>query len=72
MSAVLEKPVIGEFGVSRFARQFSPFIEMSEAGKRKVYVYRPNTEPETLESPAEVSGEPLLRGFGLKLKEIRE
>ncbi len=31
MSAVLEKPVINEFGVSRFVLQFSPFIEMDDA-----------------------------------------
>lgn len=30
MSAVLEKPVINEFGLSRFVLQFSPFIEMSD------------------------------------------
>lgn len=30
MSTVLEKPVIDEFGVSRFVLQFSPFIEMSD------------------------------------------
>ncbi len=30
MSAVLEKPVINEFGVSRFVLQFSPFIEMND------------------------------------------
>jgi Uma2 family endonuclease len=30
MSAVLEKPVINEFGISRFVLQFSPFIEMND------------------------------------------
>lgn len=30
MSAVLEKPVINEFGLSRFVLQFSPFLEMSD------------------------------------------
>lgn len=41
-----------------------------DAGERKVYVYRPNKEVETLENPAEISGEPLLPGFTLNLKEI--
>ncbi len=30
MSAVLEKPVINEFGISRFVLQFSPFLEMND------------------------------------------
>ena len=30
MSAVLEKPVINEFGISRFVLQFTPFVEMSD------------------------------------------
>jgi Uma2 family endonuclease len=38
--------------------------------KRRVYVYRPNAEVETLENPKTVSGEPLLEGFTLFLKEI--
>lgn len=38
--------------------------------ERKVYVYRPEKEIETLENPAEVSGDPLLKGFTLNLKEI--
>jgi Uma2 family endonuclease len=36
-----------------------------DAGNRKIYVYRPNAEVETLENPTEVSGEPLLQGFTL-------
>ena len=43
-----------------------------DATTRKVYVYRPNTEVETLENPAEISGEPFLKGFTLNLKEIWE
>ncbi|HQU85801.1 MAG TPA: Uma2 family endonuclease [Pyrinomonadaceae bacterium] len=43
-----------------------------DAAKRKVYVYRPNAEVETLENPTEISGEPLLKGFTLNLKEIWE
>ena len=30
MSVVLEKPVINEFGISRFVLQFNPFIEMND------------------------------------------
>jgi len=43
-----------------------------DAAKRKVYVYRPNLEVEMLENPNEISGEPLLKGFTLNLKEIWE
>lgn len=43
-----------------------------DAGERKVYVYRPNAELEILENPPEISGEPLLKGFRLNLKEIWE
>lgn len=42
------------------------------APKRKVYIYRPNAEVETLENPTEILGEPLLKGFTLNLKEIWE
>ena len=41
-----------------------------DTGKRKVYVYRPNTEIEVLNNPKEVSGGELLKGFTLKMKEI--
>ncbi len=40
--------------------------------KRRVYIYRPNAEVEILQNPATVSGEPLLKGFTLNLKEIWE
>lgn len=43
-----------------------------DAAKRKVYVYRPNAEVEISENPSEISGEPLLKGFTLNLKEIWE
>lgn len=43
-----------------------------DAAKRKVYVYRPNAEVETLENPTEISGEPLLKGFTLNVQEILE
>lgn len=38
--------------------------------ERKVYVYRPNLEPEILENPESVSGEPLLNDFTLKMEKI--
>ena len=38
--------------------------------KRRVCVYRPDSEPEVLEDPEMVSGEPLLRGFVLNLREL--
>jgi Uma2 family endonuclease len=38
--------------------------------ERKVYVYRPETEVETLENPSEISGASVLKGFVLNLKEI--
>jgi Uma2 family endonuclease len=41
-----------------------------DAGKRKVYVYLPNAKIEILNNPKEISGEPLLKGFTLNLKEI--
>jgi Uma2 family endonuclease len=38
--------------------------------KRRVWVYLPDTEPTLLEDPETVSGEPLLRGFVLNLREL--
>lgn len=43
-----------------------------DATKKRVYVYRPNAETQILDNPKEVSGEPLLKGFTLNLKEIWE
>ncbi len=43
-----------------------------DATTRKVHVYRPNEKVEILENPTEISGEPLLKGFTLNLKEIWE
>ena len=40
--------------------------------KKRVYAYLPNAEVEVLENPETVSGEPLLKGFTLSLKEIWE
>jgi Uma2 family endonuclease len=44
-------------------------IDLTE---RKIYIYHPDAEVETLENPAEISGEPLLKNFVLNLKEIWE
>jgi Uma2 family endonuclease len=38
--------------------------------EKKVHIYRPNRAVEILDKPKEVSGEPLLRGFILKLEGI--
>lgn len=35
---------------------------------KKVYVYQQNTQVQALENPSEVSGEPLLKGFVLQMK----
>lgn len=37
---------------------------------RKIHIYRPNSEVEILENPSEISGEPLLQGFTLNVREI--
>ncbi|MEQ9001054.1 Uma2 family endonuclease [Coleofasciculus sp. B1-GNL1-01] len=37
---------------------------------RNVYIYRPNQEPEILENPETVSGEPVLPGFVLRMAKI--
>lgn len=36
--------------------------------QKKVFVYRPDCEPEEFDNPASISGEPLLKGFTLDLK----
>ncbi len=38
--------------------------------KKKVHIYRPDAPVEILDNPTEVSGEPLLKGFTLKLAGI--
>lgn len=38
--------------------------------QRRVYVYRPGAEVQVLENPEAVSGEPVLSGFVLGLREI--
>jgi Uma2 family endonuclease len=41
-----------------------------DPGERKVYVYQPQAQVECLDNPATVSGEPLLRGFTLDVREL--
>ena len=36
--------------------------------QKKVYVYRPGAEVEELDNPASITGDPLLKGFVLDLK----
>ncbi len=43
-----------------------------DSAKRKVFVYLPNAKVEVLDNPTDISGEPLLKGFTLNLKEIWE
>ncbi|MGH9839719.1 MAG: Uma2 family endonuclease, partial [Blastocatellia bacterium] len=38
--------------------------------EKKVHIYRPNLAVEVLETPAQLSGDPLLKGFVLKLEGI--
>jgi hypothetical protein len=38
--------------------------------ERKVHVYRPSADVLCLDNPATVSGEPLLRGFILDLRQL--
>jgi Uma2 family endonuclease len=38
--------------------------------ERKIYIYRPDFETETLENPGSVGGEPLLKNFSLKMNKI--
>lgn len=38
--------------------------------EKKVYVYRPNGDVETLDNPSKVSGEPLLKGFSLNVRKV--
>lgn len=41
-----------------------------DPSERKVYVYRPQTADESLEDPASISGDALLKGFTLDLAEV--
>jgi Uma2 family endonuclease len=37
---------------------------------KKAYIYRPQSQVEVLDDPVQISGEPLLKGFALLMKEI--
>jgi Uma2 family endonuclease len=41
-----------------------------DSERKQVYIYRPNAEVERVENPATLSGETILRGFTLDLKQI--
>lgn len=41
-----------------------------DPASKRVYVYRPGARVESLENPTTISGEPLLRGFTLNVREI--
>lgn len=65
--------------LKKLAAKMAEYIEngaqlgwLIDPTKRKVHVYRPNQETEILDAPAEISGEPLLPKFTLKLKDFWE
>jgi Uma2 family endonuclease len=41
-----------------------------DSERKQAYIYRPNAEVERVENPATLSGEPILKGFTLDLKQI--
>lgn len=43
-----------------------------DPSEKQIFVYRPEKEIEILKNPTEISGEPVLKGFVLNLKEIWE
>lgn len=43
---------------------------MIDRQNRKVYIYRPNQDPQVLDHPESVSGEPELPGFRLPMAKI--
>lgn len=66
--------------MDRLARLQAKMVEYVENGARlgwlldpaarKVYIYRPGREADTLENPEAVEGDPVLPGFRLQLNEI--
>lgn len=65
--------------LSKLKEKMQEYIEngvslgwLIDATTRKVYVYLSDRQVETLENPPEISGEPVLKGFVLNLKEIWE
>ena len=64
-------------GLTRLMSKMDEYIEngarlgwLIDPQVRRVYVYRPNSEVETLESPATISADPELNGFTLELEDI--
>jgi hypothetical protein len=68
-------PYLGAYG-SRYCTAACPNVVWFDLGRlidpadRKVYIYQPDAEVECLDNPEFVSGEPLLKGFALKMKEV--
>lgn len=63
--------------LSRLQAKMSEYIEngaqlgwLLDPAARRVYIYRPGREAETLENPEIVAGDPVLPGFRLQLNEI--
>jgi Uma2 family endonuclease len=56
--------------MSEYVKNGSSLGWLIDPIERRVHIYRPGAPPEILDDPAEVSGEPLLKGFVLKLSEI--
>ncbi|HLL72547.1 MAG TPA: Uma2 family endonuclease [Pyrinomonadaceae bacterium] len=63
--------------LSRLQAKMSEYIEngaqlgwLIDPASRRVYVYRPGQETETLDAPDEVAGDPVLPNFRLQLREI--
>jgi Uma2 family endonuclease len=63
--------------LTRLQAKMSEYIEngaqlgwLIDPAERRVYVYRPGQEAETLENPETVAGDPVLPGFHLQLNEI--
>lgn len=63
--------------LSRLQNKMQEYIEngaklawLIDPLKRRVCIYRPGNEPEVLEDPETLSGEPLLRGFVLNVHEL--
>lgn len=63
--------------ISRLQAKMREYIEngadlgwLIDPQEKKIYIYRQNREVEILESPENVSGEPLLEGFVLNVKKL--
>jgi hypothetical protein len=71
MSDGMEKRKSLTHSQSPFTRSFQDLGDwLIDPDERTVYIYRPDAEVECLENPESVSGEPLLKGFALNMKEV--